>query len=63
MQSKEDGGLGFRGIHAFNLSILAKQGRRLWGNPNSSCAHVLKAKNYANILVLEAKPKAGMSYS
>ena len=31
-------------------------------NPDSLCACVLKAKYYANSSILEAKPKANMSY-
>jgi hypothetical protein len=60
---KEEGGLGFRDIHAFNLAMLAKQSWQLWHNPDSLCARVLKAKYYATTSVLEAKPKHGMSYT
>jgi hypothetical protein len=63
MKPKEEGGLGFRDIHAFNLAMLAKQSWRLWQNPDSLCARVLKAKYYATTMVLETKPKHGMSYS
>lgn len=63
MKAKEDGGLGFRYIHSFNLAMLAKQGWCLWRNKDSLCARVLKAKYYADTSVLDAKPKSGMSYS
>jgi hypothetical protein len=63
LKPKEEGGLGFRDIHLFNQAMLAKQGWRLWQQPDSLCARVLKAKYYASSSVLEAKPKAGMSYS
>jgi len=63
MKPKEEGGLGFRDIHALNLAMLAKQSWRLWQNPNSLCARVLKAKYFASTSVLEAKAKHGMSYS
>ena len=63
MLPKEDGGLGFRDIHAFNLAMLAKQSRRLLKNPDSLCAQVLKAKYFANSSVLDAMPKSNMSYT
>jgi hypothetical protein len=58
MLSKEEGGLSFR-----DLAMLEKQGLWLWKNPDSLCAYVLKAKYFANSLFLEAKTKAGVSYS
>jgi hypothetical protein len=45
-RSKMEGGLGFRDIHIFNMTMLAKQGWRLIHNPDSLCAKVLKAKYY-----------------
>jgi len=63
MLPKEDGGLGFRDIHAFNLAMLAKQSWRLLKNPDSLCARVLKTKYFANSSVLDAMPKSNMSYT
>jgi hypothetical protein len=63
MKPKEEGGLGFRDIHHFNLAMLAKQCWRLLQNLDSLCARVLKAKYYPSSLVLEAKQKSGMSYA
>jgi hypothetical protein len=62
LMAPKEGGLGFRDIYAFNIAMLMKQAWHLWCNPDSLCAQVLKAKYYANSEVLEAKPKAGMSY-
>lgn len=43
---KENSGLGFRNFNQFNIALLAKQGWRLFNNPNSLLARVLKAKYY-----------------
>ncbi|XP_024172126.1 uncharacterized protein LOC112178168 [Rosa chinensis] len=40
---KEQGGMGFKYLHAYNLAMLAKQGWRLLTNPNSLVAQVFKA--------------------
>jgi hypothetical protein len=62
-QAKEDGGLRFRDIHAFNMAMLAKQAWRLLTNPESLCARVLAAKYFPRGDVLKAKPKSNMSYT
>ncbi|XP_062014092.1 uncharacterized protein LOC133730534 [Rosa rugosa] len=46
--SKSEGGLGFKNLHAHNLSLLAKQGWRLITNPNSLLSHLLKARYFPN---------------
>lgn len=63
MKSKNEGGLSFRDIYAFNWAMLAKQGWRLWQNPDSLYARILKAKYFPNTSVLQAGPKGGMSYT
>ena len=62
-RSKRDGGLGFRDLYGFNLSMLARQAWRMLINPDSLCARVLKAKYFLNISLLEAQPMRGISYS
>ena len=47
-QSKEDGGLGFRSLYEFNLTLLARQGWRLIQNPESLAARLLKAKYFSH---------------
>ncbi|KAK2636708.1 hypothetical protein Ddye_031500 [Dipteronia dyeriana] len=46
--SKQNGGLGFRKIHEFNLSLLGKNGWRLLNQPASLMAIVYKARYYPN---------------
>lgn len=60
---KEEGGLGFRDLHSFNLARLSKQGWRLLQHPESLCARILKAKYFPNTGVLDAKARDGCSYT
>jgi hypothetical protein len=59
-QPKGEGGLGFRDIHAFNIAVLAKQGRRLLMNPDSLCAQLLRAKNISGIAVFWRRNRNGI---
>uniref|UniRef100_A0A803Q6D5 Uncharacterized protein n=1 Tax=Cannabis sativa TaxID=3483 RepID=A0A803Q6D5_CANSA len=52
--SKEDGGMGFRHLHDFNLAMLAKQDWRLLCNPNSLVGRLFKAKYFPNSNFLSA---------
>jgi hypothetical protein len=60
---KNEGGMGFRDFHSFNLAMLAKQVWRLINEPDSLCAKVLRAKYYPHGDVLKASPKAGSSFT
>jgi hypothetical protein len=62
-QAKEEGGLGFRDIHAFNMAMLAKQAWRLLINPDSLCARILAAGYFPGGELLKAKLKTNMSYT
>ena len=59
---QEGWGMGFRNLHAFNLAMLAKQVWRLFSNPDSVCARVLRAKHYLDGNLLKAGPKKGSSF-
>jgi hypothetical protein len=52
--TKEKGGLGFRDLVMFNKALLAKQVWRVWQNPKSLTAKILKAKYFPNTSIMEA---------
>ena len=60
---KNQGGMGFRDIHCFNLALLAKQAWRLLDNPDSLCATILRAKYYPDGDLLNSKQKKGSSFT
>jgi len=60
---KCQGGLGFRDIHSFNLSMLAKQGWRLVQNPDSLCARIMGAKYFPHGDLFKAKQTGTVSYT
>jgi hypothetical protein len=62
-RSKEDGGMGFRDLHIFNMAMLARQSWRMLQNPDSLCCTVLKALYFPTTSILEATAKPGMSYT
>lgn len=52
---KEGGGLGFKKLREFNISMLAKQAWRLMNNSNPLVQKLMKARYYANCDFLDAK--------
>ena len=60
---KSKGGMGFRDLHGFNLAMLARQAWRMLTVPDLLCARVLKAKYFPDTSLLNAQPKAGISYT
>jgi hypothetical protein len=60
---KNEGDMGFRDFHSFNLAMLAKQIWRLVTDRDSLCAKVLGAKYFPNGNLLSAGPKAGSSFT
>lgn len=59
---KEAGGLGFRQLRNFNISMLAKQGWRLVNNDNPLVTMCMHAKYYPNGHFLSAKLGTNPSY-
>ncbi|PNY08539.1 ribonuclease H [Trifolium pratense] len=62
-KQKNQGGMGFRDIRAFNEALLAKQGWRILTEPNSLVAKILKAKYFPHGNFLQATQGKKSSYS
>jgi hypothetical protein len=60
---KKEGGMGFRDFRSFNKALLAKQCWRLWQNPDSFLAKIMKGKYFASNTFLEASLGARPSYA
>lgn len=54
-KQKNRGGLGFRDLRKFNLSLLAKQGWKLLNSPNMLVSRLFKAKYFCNRTFLSSK--------
>lgn len=52
---KEEGGLGFKKLREFNISMLAKQVWRLMDNANPLVTELMKARYYNNSEFLDAQ--------
>jgi hypothetical protein len=61
--SKLFGGMGFRDLEVFNLSLLAKQGWRLLQHPDSLVAKILREKYYKGSSFLGAQMGRSPSFA
>lgn len=59
---KKDGGMGYRYLYVYNISLLGKQGWRLMMKSDSSVSKSFKAKYFPNLSFLEAKKGSNLSY-
>ncbi|CAL9021650.1 unnamed protein product [Prunus brigantina] len=59
---KREGGMGFRNLYAFNMALLAKQVWRIYHQPHSLLARVLKARYHKDCTILEASEGHSPSY-
>ncbi|XVE92527.1 hypothetical protein REPUB_Repub01dG0105000 [Reevesia pubescens] len=57
------GGVGFKNLHLFNISILAKQGWRLLKHLDSLYFRVLKNKYFPNCSTMEAQIRGNASFT
>ncbi|KAL0448320.1 UNVERIFIED_CONTAM: putative mitochondrial protein [Sesamum latifolium] len=61
--SKNEGGLGFRKLGAFNRAMLAKQLWRIINNPSSLLSRILKQKYFPHSDVFSMEAGSGSSYT
>ncbi|KAG2295020.1 hypothetical protein Bca52824_041689 [Brassica carinata] len=62
-KSKSEGGLGFKDLEMFNQSLLGKQAFRIWSNPDSLVARVLKHRYFRNGSFMESSLGSRPSYA
>jgi hypothetical protein len=59
---KDEGGMGFRDLHCFNLALLAKQGWRLATQPTSLFSRVFRSKYFPRCSFWQAKLGSSPSF-
>ena len=60
---KEDGGMGFRNLHSFNLAMLGKHGWNFLSNPHTLASRLIKAKYFPQGNFLSAHLGSNPSYT
>jgi hypothetical protein len=61
--SKDQGGMGFRDLHAFNLAMIAKQGWNIMTRPHTLVAKIYKARYFPNSSFFESNIGHNPSYA
>jgi hypothetical protein len=61
--AKVNGGLGYRDFGSFNKALLAKQGWKLWQQPNSFLSKIMEAKYYRGGQFLDSNLGTRPSYA
>jgi len=59
---KENGGMGFRQLHAFNLAMLGKQGWCLMSNQDTMVGKAFKGKYFPPVDLLGAQLRHNPSF-
>jgi len=62
LMKKEDGGMGFRNLHAFNLAMLGKHGWRFFTNKDTIVVRVFKTKYFQEGNFLDAQLGSNPSF-
>ncbi|KAL0293283.1 UNVERIFIED_CONTAM: putative mitochondrial protein [Sesamum radiatum] len=62
-RAKDEGGLGFRNLKAFNQAMLAKQLWRIATRPDSLVSHLFKCKYFPDSDMFSAKIPPHASYA